>query len=114
MTNSTIDASGALMAIAALDAYNQSYNIDKIRSGMTNAGTQIGPLTVTPLSDLGISSTKLDEWASAGFSAVAYKLNGSVGNLAAGTTVIAFRGTDDIPGDVPDWSIWFAQHRRAE
>lgn len=106
MTNEAISTSGEPPAIAALDAYSQNYG-DPEDVGIEDVGTNVGLLTILPLSDFGIPNTKADEWVSASFSATTYKLNAPVGNLVAGTTVIAFRGIDGIP----DWSIWFARRR---
>jgi Ca2+-binding RTX toxin-like protein len=78
----TIQPDDLMRAILAMDSYNQGY-----RPGLTGVGTQIGSATVSTDSTakLGLGATQ-----SVGFYAVAYQLNGQ--------TVIAYRGTDILPG----------------
>lgn len=70
-----------IMAVLAIDAYNQGYN-----PGLATVGAQIGNATVTKATqDTDVQSV------SASFAAVAYNFNGE--------TIISYRGTDDIPAD---------------
>ena len=74
------------LAVLSLDAYNQGY-----KAGINHGQTQIGSATfLTDKGDL--------EAQSHGFYGLAYTLNSAVGDLAAGTTIISYRGTDDIIG----------------
>jgi Ca2+-binding RTX toxin-like protein len=82
-----------LLAILALDAYNQGVN-----PNILNRGADIGVAKRLNL-DLPSGSTE------AGFSAVAYKLEAAVGDLAAGTIIISYRGTNDSIDPLTGWPI---------
>jgi hypothetical protein len=84
------------LAILSLDSYNRGYgrgvnfgpnSAAPIRN---EAGARIGNATVLNV-DLPQGSQ------AAGFYAIAYQVSG-VSGIADGTTVIAFRGSDNIPG----------------
>jgi len=85
------------LAILSMDAYNQGYN-----KGIDHGKTQIGSATTKTDSTLVFTDpnadpddTPPDEAAS--FYAVAYDVDGAdIDGLAAGTTVISYRGTDQI------------------
>jgi hypothetical protein len=106
----TIQPDDLMRAILAMDSYNQGY-----RPGLTGVGTQIGSATVSTDSTAKLG---LDATQPVGFYAVAYQLNGQ--------TVIAYRGTDILPGrngtaifdsaswqDVGAWSLTFANNYSA-
>lgn len=70
------------MAILAMDSYNRGYDI-----GVAVSGSSLG------LADLGIADGEADA-QDASFFAQSYLWNGQ--------TVIAYRGTDTIPGSLAD------------
>lgn len=74
-----------LLSILSLDAYNRGYH-SGINGLSTASGTQIGMVTISD--DKG----DLDAQA-AGFYAISYTLNAAVGDMAAGETIISYRGT---------------------
>jgi len=79
------------LAILAMDSYNRGAGagIDGLSS---EAGTTIGTATI------GIDSSDDSGVAEdAGFYAIAYTLDEAVGDLAAGTVIISYRGTDNQP-----------------
>ena len=76
-----------MLAILSLDAYNRGYD-----EGIDHGKDQIGGATVGELPN----TVDLDEWQAAGFYAAAYTIGAGVEGLAAGTTVISYRGTDQL------------------
>jgi hypothetical protein len=76
------DKRDLLLALLAMDSYNQGYE-----EGLTHGSKTIGSATLKDRPE-GIS---ISNWQSAGFYAAAYELPGE--------TVISFRGTDDL--DLP-------------
>jgi hypothetical protein len=71
-----------LLAILAMDSYNRGY--DPGIAGLGGAGTQIGTATL----QASPNSIDITAWQAAGFYAAAYE-------LADGTVVISYRGTDN-------------------
>ncbi len=89
------------LAILALDSYNRGYGAGiadttgQDPDGLGDAsGTKIGNASISARSSSDPTGTEVSE----GFYALAYTLTGAVGEgsdtLAAGTTVISYRGTD--------------------
>jgi len=76
------------LAILAMDSYDKGYN-----QRLKVDGTQLGLATVGTAADTDISQPY-------GFFAQAYTINGGVDGIAAGTTVISYRGTDDPLGSI--------------
>ena len=94
-------SSDLFLAILSMDAYNRGYgagigdgrNVDANGvdiDGLGVAGAQIGTAQVKDV-DLPDGSQ------AAGFYAAAYTVGAGVDGLAAGTTVISYRGTDGNP-----------------
>jgi hypothetical protein len=89
-----------LLAILSLDAYNRGYG-----AGLADGGSndpdglgetgRIGPATLINPIAVGRTQTVLNDWQSAGFYAIAYKLDTKVGDLDAGSTIISYRGTNN-------------------
>jgi hypothetical protein len=75
------------LAILSMDSYNRGYG-----EGIKLTGNTIGSATISSQSDIANDS----EEVAAGFYAVAYTVGAGVTGLAAGTTVISYRGTDDF------------------
>ena len=104
-----------LLAILSMDSYNRGYEAG-ITDGLTGVGKDIkevkdddpdglgdssdgsihiGPATIKEnLDDAGIAT----QAQSAGFYAIAYKLDKAVEDLPAHTTIISYRGTDCLRG----------------
>ncbi len=83
-----------MRAILAMDAYNRGYN-----PGVTGlVGTQIGGASITQQSDVLPGSPGVN----ADFYAIAYQ-------LADGSKVISYRGTDASGDFGTDIALWFAQ-----
>ena len=81
------------LAILSMDAYNRGYNAGIQISD--EEGTQIGAAKINVTSGQ-VNSIK-DAAQAASFYAVAYDVDGAdIDGLAAGTTVISYRGTDQI------------------
>jgi hypothetical protein len=82
-------------SILSMDAYNRGYNPSI--AGLAETGV-IGNATVITRADLGVPIGDFAAWQTASFYGLAYKLTqpvGTPGNLiAAGTTIISYRGTD--------------------
>jgi hypothetical protein len=80
------------LAILSMDSYNRGYGIGL--NGLGGKGSRIGTATVGE-----DALTLLTKGAAeaAGFYAIAYQVSG-VSGIADGTTVVAFRGSDNIPG----------------
>jgi hypothetical protein len=86
------------LSILSMDAYNRGYNPGI--AGLSDAvDTGIGNAKILRTSDSTPGSPEVD----ASFYGLAYKLTQSVGTpgnqIASGTTIISYRGTDDIPDD---------------
>ena len=85
-----------IYAILSLDSYDQGYGSAINWSAVTGVPNSPGPSQIGAYSVVQDSSillkngVRLDE--PAGFYAIAYK------NAATGQTVIAYRGTDSVPG----------------
>ncbi len=75
--------SNEMLAILAMDAYNQGYD-----PGVSGLGTQIGNSALVPFQTP-------TAWVPAGFYAAAYR-------LASGEIVISYRGTDVMALDMPN------------
>ena len=73
-----------MLSILAMDSYNQGYG-----KGYDHGKTQIGAATFS-LDDISA------EAQAAGFYAVAYDTGEGVDELSNGSTVISYRGTDNI------------------
>lgn len=82
------------LAILSMDSYNQGYG-----RGIVHGKTQIGSATLLDREGLGIDNTDYQAWQDAGFYAVAYDVGAGVEDLASGTTVISYRGTDQFSDD---------------
>ena len=92
------------LAILSMDAYNRGYNSGI--SGLGGEGSKIGAATIGKDAE-----QLLDQGAAkaVSFYAVAYELNNrpdgtggsGVDGLAAGTTVISYRGTDNPASEFP-------------
>lgn len=85
------------LAILSMDAYNRGYdagmtdNGSNDPDGLGEAGSHIGNATV--------KAVELPQGSeSVGFYAIAYTLDAAVGTMAAGQTIISYRGTDNILG----------------
>lgn len=99
------------LSILAMDSYNREYG-----AGLVVPGSEIGLATIVGRSTLGIDDPEYDDWQAAGFYAVAYQMDGSVGEagdqLADGQTVISYRGTDNVDplttgaGASDLWQVW--------
>ncbi|MCB1420405.1 MAG: hypothetical protein KDJ74_15920 [Notoacmeibacter sp.] len=111
------------LAILSMDAYNRGYGagltdgqhiVEGIDHGLgDSSGIEIGNAVVTAASD----SDPLSPEASAGFYAVAYKITGTgYDGLAAGQTVISYRGTDAFLTEYPgvDFPIVTGDYDEAE
>jgi hypothetical protein len=87
------------LSILSMDAYNRSYNPGIANLG--GLGSGIGNAVVTSDSETTPATSGTAQAAS--FYGLAYKLTQSVGTpgnqIASGTTIISYRGTDDIPVD---------------
>jgi hypothetical protein len=83
-----------LLAILSMDSYNRGYG--QGLNGLASFG-RIGNALITADSLIlgGNPQDRLD--ARSGFYAIAYQVSG-VSGIADGTTVVAFRGSDNIPG----------------
>ncbi len=96
-----------MLAILSLDAYNQGYG-----KGINHGKTQIGSATVNEVP----SGLDDSQWESADFYAVSYTLNADVGDMAADTKIISYRGTDNpydvINGWVGALGIWQTEQLR--
>jgi hypothetical protein len=83
------------LSILSMDAYNRGYN-PGIAGLSDTAGTGVGNATIQNVA-------LPDGSVPASFYGLAYKLTQSVGTpgnqIASGTTIISYRGTDDIPVD---------------
>lgn len=75
------------LSILALDSYNQGYDIK-----FAHEKRQIGSANLQGLSD----DIDLAEWKAAGFYAVSYTIGAGVEDLDQNSTVISYRGTDNI------------------
>jgi hypothetical protein len=73
------------LALMSLDSYNRGYGAGI--EGLGGAGTQIGNATILNVALPGASQTT-------GFYASAYSLNSAVGDLASGSKIISYRGTN--------------------
>jgi ribosomal protein L27 len=102
------------MAALAMDVYSRGYNAaladgvdeepdDEVTDDMDGLGEFVG------ISDgLGpvevfwtlAAARMTNEAKDIGFHAIAYQLTEAVGSLAAGTVVVAYRGTDILPGQL--------------
>ncbi|MBI2719980.1 MAG: hypothetical protein HY245_13690 [Rhizobiales bacterium] len=85
------------LAILSMDSYNHGYG-----AGLNIDATQIGAASLQGPSDGMPEDANLKaDWQTAGFYAAAYTLNDTVGTgdnqIASGTTIISYRGTDN-PG----------------
>ena len=78
------------LSILSMDAYNRGYN-----PGIANLGDtgQIGNATILLREALGVSNTEYQAWQDASFYAAATTIGSGVTGIAAGTTVISYRGT---------------------
>ena len=87
-----------LLAILSLDAYNRGYGAG-IEGLSDEPGTKVGPASIL--------NFHLPEGAqSAGFYAIAYKLDEAVEGLPKDSVIISYRGTDN-PGLLStDSDIW--------
>ena len=74
------------LAILSMDSYNRGYG-QGIKAEFLPAGS-LGNARILNQELLGIDAQKYQNWQSAGFYAIAYKV--------AGKTVIAYRGSDNI------------------
>ena len=75
-----------MLAILSMDSYNRGYGAGI--EGLGGPGSQIGTATM-------LNKTIPAGSEEAGFYAAAYTLNSVVGDMAAGTTAISYRGTDN-------------------
>ena len=81
------------LAILSMDSYNRGYDAGisdgdaNDPDGLGGAGSIIGNATVM---DVALPAG----FETAGFYAVAYELTQAVGDMAAGTVIISYRGTD--------------------
>ena len=82
------------LSILSMDSYNRGYNPGMVGLSATS-GTHIGSATITRNSEDPQGVTQ-----AAGFYAVAYKLDQAVDTIASGTTIISYRGTDDLPQEL--------------
>ena len=88
------------LSILSMDAYNRGYNPGI--AGLGGPGTGIGNATIDRQSET-LPGTP---GVAASFYGLAYQLNQSTGGIAAGTTIISYRGTDEpftelFPLDLP-------------
>lgn len=89
------------LSILSMDAYNRGYN-PGIAELSDAIGAGIGNATLVRATDF----TPGSEEQSASFYGLAYRLNQPVDGIAAGTTIISYRGTDEpgrelLPVDLP-------------
>jgi hypothetical protein len=88
------------LSILSMDAYNRGYNPGI--AGLSESGA-IGNATLLTRAGLGVSQNDYADWQAASFYGLAYKLTQSVGTpgnqIASGTTIISYLGTDDILDD---------------
>ena len=84
------------LAILSMDAYNRGYNSGI--SGLGGEGSKIGAATIGKDAE-----QLLDQGAAqaASFYAVAYDVDGADIDGLDGTTVISYRGTDEIGSEFP-------------
>ena len=77
------------LAILSLDSYNRGYGSGV--PGLSDAiGTQIGTATIAATPE------DVDKARAAGFYGISYTVGSGVEDIAAGTTVITYRGTDNF------------------
>ncbi|MGX0905410.1 hypothetical protein ACSSV8_004010 [Roseovarius sp. MBR-79] len=93
------------LSILAMDSYNRGYGagVADEREGDTNGlgdstGIRVGSATVRSRADSGVSPEDYQAWQDAGFYALAYDIGAGGAEGLAGTTVISYRGRDNIPG----------------
>jgi len=91
------------LSILSMDSYNRGYNAgiadgegeadenENDADGLGRLGARVGSATV-------IADNNLEEAQSAGFYALAYDIGAGGAEGLAGTTVISYRGRDNIPG----------------
>ena len=85
------------LAILSMDAYNRGYN--EGIAGLGGLGTQIGSATI--ITDSETTNSTKDAAQAASFYAVAYDVDGADIDGLDGTTVISYRGTDEIGSEFP-------------
>jgi hypothetical protein len=78
------------LSILSMDAYNRGYNPGI--AGLGDTG-QIGNATILSRNAIGVTDTEYLAWQEASFYAAAYTINSGVTGIAAGTTVMSYRGT---------------------
>lgn len=92
------------LSILSMDAYNRGYNPGI--AGLAGPGTRIGNAVISDQSDVDEGTPGV----TASFYAISYTLTAAVGvtngTIAEGTTIISYRGTDQIgaelvPVDLP-------------
>ncbi len=76
------------LSILAMDSYNHGY--DEGIENLGGVGADVGYVKILQQSKITVGSPERD----AGFYAVAYELTEAVGDMAAGTVIISYRGTD--------------------
>ena len=85
--------SDLFLSILSMDTYNRGYNPGM--AGLDENGS-VGSAVVLTRDGLGVTPTDYESWQAASFYAVAYKLDQAVDTIASGTTIISYRGTDDL------------------
>ncbi len=84
----TVSPRALFSAILAMDVYNRGYGQGLVVNGDHLGNAKISSNVTTPAS-----------WSDSSFFAQQYTLESAVGDLAAGTTIISYRGTDKITAD---------------
>ena len=80
-----------MLSILSMDAYNHGY-----AEGIKCLGSQIGTASIFAQSEVADGSAGV----AADFYALAYTIGAGVDGIAPGTTVISYRGTDDIQNEI--------------
>ncbi len=82
--------SDQILALLAMDAYNQGFG-----AGVDGVGTKIGGASVVPNDELPLSAELQNALNASGFNATTYSVAGTNTDLD-GTIVISYRGSDDL------------------
>ena len=83
-----------MLSILSMDAYNRGYN--QGIEGLGGIGSNIGTAMISDQSDT-LPNTP---GVATSFYALAYTIGTGVDGIAPGTTVISYRGTDDIQNEI--------------
>src|SRR5665213_1151968 len=96
-----------MLAILAMDSYNREYG-----QGLDVTATQIGSATFNDHKASDVSDATFAAWQTAGFYAAAYTIGEGVDGIASGSTVISYRGTDNLSlnsfGASDIWNGWIS------